>query len=454
LREFSVSNTVDRNIVLFSYLVDPRYPRIDRELLYNSMIESGLFSEYSQIFEVDNFLTPIYLQQHTKWSVPYEQIDLGKADVDAFYKRELEYRKKKALLHRLVQVSHDIEHVSLSELQEDISEINSAIKADKEIDIKIDARAAYDRAKNKVFGIQTGITQIDDVIHGIGYGTMTCIVGWTGHNKTTLALNTVYQALRSSFNVLYINLETNKELMYFQLLSRHSFEEAARLGGKPIEYLDMVKGLLSPEQEAFLFDVLIPDMEQLPGKIAFVEQSAFSDMSYPGMINLCASIPFQVDVVVVDYFQCLLPYIEGKNEFMLGNRLARDFTRLAVGDEVNGEKIVILLSQANKQGYQRAIENEGRYDEGAIADIPELKNAAYYIISVFRDDKLLQSNEVKVCLIKHRGGRILWEPIIVPVDNRFAALGSSVRDSGPVGVNEVGKVLNAGGFNLKTLLGV
>lgn len=452
VREFKLKVSNDRNIVIYSYLVDLRYSLDDRVQLYKSMMESGLFSEYSQIFQVDNFLTPIYLQQHTQWSIPYEQVDLGKADIEVFYKRELEYRKKKSFLHKVIGFSSDLERVSLSELQDEIAQINNAIKLDAGVYYEVDAKAAYEKAKTKVLGIQTGIAQIDEVAHGIGYGTMTCIFGWTGHNKTTLALNMAYQAIRNSFNVLYINFETSKERMYNQALSLHSFYEAKRLGGNPVEYLMLDKGKLSEEEENFVFNKVEPDLKTIDGKIAFVGQSEFTDLSYSGMVNLCASFPFEIDVVIVDYFNKLLPYIDGGNEFMRGNRLAIDFTRLAVGDKVNKEKIVLLLAQANKAGYRKAVENDGQYDEDAIADIPELKNSAYYILSVYKDKDLMKSNELKVCLLKHRGGRTIWEPLVVPVDNRFAALGSAVRGDSIVGVGEVANVLS-GNFDLKKLLG-
>jgi len=83
--------------------------------------------------------------------------------------------------------------------------------------------------------------------------------------------------------------------------------------------------------------------------------------------------------------------------------------------------IGILLAQANREGWKKACKRGGKYALDAIAEFSQLEQSSYYIVSLFLDDALRASGEVRMQLLKHRAGNVIEEPfttLVVP-DNFF-----------------------------------
>jgi hypothetical protein len=260
--------------------------------------------------------------------------------------------------------------------------------------------------------------------------------------KSTLALNIMYNSIRANFNVLFITLEVPKRFMYFQLLSLHSFYEAARLGGNKIRYESLIKGDLSPEDERFTWDVLEPDFKaNIKGKAYFADAGDIGRASYAELVTLCSSFPVEIDGVILDYFQLLTPYIDEKNEYLGAIRLCRDFARLSLGSSVSKPKAGILVSQVNQKGYEEAIKSKGHYSLKAIAETPGLARDAYYAISTYLDDDLRRDNSFKICLLKNKSGKIFPTPEPIPVSYEYMCVGHSIKGfSSPLNPHQVGQV--------------
>lgn len=448
MRAYDLNNRDDRNTVLFSYFVNPKFDLGERIHLHGLLLESGYFAEFRQLYADGNFLTPDYLLSHTSFPYPFdsELVITGK-DAELFYISELRYRKKQNMSIELMKIlSSNLENKTLESLQGEIVKTVDSIRNVRKLEVDIDGHAEYDRRKNEPLGILTGIGPLDESCKGLGPGTMTCIFGYVGSLKTTLGINMAYHALLNNFNVLFITLEVPKKFMYLQILSIHSYYQAEYLGGNQITYFDLLKGELTPEQEDFMWNKVEPDFKKnVPGKIVFASQEDVQDFTYPGLVNLCSSFDFKIEVVMVDYFQLLTPYLEDKNEYLGAIRLSRDFARLAVGSSVSPARTVILLSQVNTKGFEEAEKLGGEYTLRAIAETPGLARDAYYVISLYVDDKLRASHEAKICLLKNKSGPIFNTPLVVPVDSRYMVMGHNIKGfSEPVKTDQVRSVFSSG----------
>jgi hypothetical protein len=412
---------------MFSFLLNPRFEFEERQRLYQLMMDSQYFGDFVDLFVEKNFLTPEYVVAHTNTRFRYDpDLSLQYTDVEGHYLKELELRKKEKIFADVSGVlMRKPESMTLDEMQDElISKINSVRVVNPKVAEGIRGEDEYFARKAAPKGIPTGIRVLDETLHGLKYGTLTCIYGYVSSMKSTLALNLTYKAIRSGFNVVYITLEVPKEFMYFQLLSLHSFHEAKSLGGPMVKYESILNGELSPNDEKFLWKVLEPDFKaKAKGQIYFVGADDLGKASYAELVTLCSSFPVNIDMVVLDYFQLLTPYIEDKNEYMGAIRLGRDFVRLVVGSEVSKPKVGILVSQVNQKGYEEAIKKQGHYSLKAIAETPGLARDAYYAIATYLDDDLRVGNGVKIGLNKNKSGKIFTLPQVVPVAYEYMCIG-------------------------------
>jgi hypothetical protein len=431
----------------------------ERTSLWEVIQESQLFPDYSILADHGTFRSPEFVQHINPWPYPFVQelADLPYADVSAVFQRELESRKKKALATKLLNATQDVEAITLRQFQERITTINDSIRHVNQLSTAVDLDALYEKKKSVPLGILTGVRPIDDVTHGISYGTVTTIFGFTSHGKSTLALNTMYNALVNGFNVMYLTLEMPPNDLYLAMMSMHSYRAAAELGGNPIPYEDALKGVLSPEAESYMKNVVRPSFEALPGKYVLVGEDDVKDYTYQGLLALCNSVPFPVDMFFLDHIH--LSKLEVRSSADVGFDMAKvcnNLKRVAVGSSTQPSRMVVILAQANRQGFERADTDEnaqGRYDLRAIADINALEQISYYIISIYLNDELRRANEAKFCLLKHRGGRLLPEPVVAPADFKFMSIGNHTEGyTDPIGSGDVESMISSG-FNLESFGG-
>ena len=440
---YDFKNRTDRCTLLFSYLLNPKFELESRLRLYQLMVESHFFGDFLDLYQDKAFVTVEYLQAHTNQVYAYDpDICVAESDIDIFYLKELEYRKKEKITWDLMEtLKKPLDSLSLDEFRTElVGKVDSVKNVNKNIQLDIDGEAEYAERESAPMGILTGIGPLDEDLRGLGFGTTTCIFGYVSSMKSTLALNIAYQGVKNGFNMLFITLEVPKQFMYFQILSLHSYHEGARLGGDPIPYETIMKGDMSAAQKNFLFKSVEPDFKNtFPGKLFFAGANDLGGASYSELVTLCSGFPVVIDGVILDYFQLLIPYINDKNEYLGAIRLGRDFSRLALGSEASPPKIVILVSQVNAKGYEEAIKSKGLYSLKAIAETPGLARDAYYAISTFLDNDLRGSREAKICLLKNKSGKVWADPKSVPVAHEYMAMGRNVKNySSPMSPQRAG----------------
>lgn len=304
------------------------------------------------------------------------------------------------------------------------------------------ARKNYEARKNKSWGLATGINQIDNIIGGMGKGTLSVIAGFTSHFKTMFAVNIAYiNAYFLNYNIAYLSLETPKEIMYDQLLSRHSFEpKFSRY--QFIAHDRILRCELDPDEENYLFDVVEEDFNSAStnstnrkgepckrGVVTFLDASDFETFDDGEICRVLehlddkmkADIGYGVDAVIVDYIQlCKFMNVNSTSDTnSIINNYVAFFRKLAQGFRAEDKKrqlIVILLSQINRDSWKRASKHDGCYDLTCLADANEIERSANIVITTYTTTEMKISNGAVAQLLKNRTGQTVEDPILVYVN--------------------------------------
>lgn len=308
---------------------------------------------------------------------------------------------------------------------ENLSNRNKA----KDIELTIDGKGNYAALKMRPKGMSTGIQAIDSRIGGMTEGTLTVIAGFTSQFKSTFALNIAHlNAYYKGYNIAYITLETPKQDMYWNMLSRHSY--LSKFSKYPfIGHDKMRKAELTADEEDYLFNTIEPDLtadEELDdgstvprGRVVFLDESDFKYFSMGEIQQTLTRVDEQLDgkldAVIVDYIQLCKFAGSGINysEVSTVNAYTSFFRRLSqnfrrVRDKNGKENIkqltVIILSQIRRDAWRRAVNHNGVYDVTCMSDSSELEKSAFRIFTTFTTEELKERKVAQVQILKNRTG--------------------------------------------------
>jgi hypothetical protein len=405
-----------------------------RDRIYNRMVGSKVFGEFAHFRQGDTWLSFALVQQ--QFAFPHRLIDHGAAltDEDVLFLIGVEeaHRERRQRAAILIDTADQIHTLSNTEVMKRLASVTATKPLQSAV---LDGRALYAARRDRPKGLLTGIQTFDDKTRGLGYGTITTILGWTASYKTVLKNCIMYNAASMGYNCADIALEWPKDDQYFRYLSRHSYHpKFVAMGMQPVNSLLLQKCELTPEQEKFLWEVVEPDFKALPWKIHILEQT-----DIPGWDYLTLKAFFErlgdIDVFGVDYVQMLMMEALGfRDPKECGNWVINEFRKLAVGSanpdepgDYGQRKIGILVSQSNRDGWTEAVENNGAYSLRALSDLNMLERASSYVIAVYLDEMLRSAGQSKCQLLKHRGGEPVVEPIPVEADPRYSVIGNNIE---------------------------
>lgn len=311
----------------------------------------------------------------------------------------------------------------------------------KEIDINIDSREEYERKKLRPAGLITGIKEIDDRIGGMNAGTVTTIAGFTGQFKTSWSLNIArLNAYELGYNIVYISLETPKQDMNWNLLSRHSYEMKFPKYNF-VGHDRMRRCELTQEEEDFIFNEVEADLKgeyvdangvsHKRGRVIILDESDFNTFSFGEITAVLEKVDDELngmlDAVVVDYVQ--LCKFSGSGITSDANaqinsyvtffrRLSQNFRKEISpdGEETVRQLTMILLAQLNRGGWQKAVRNNGVYQLDALADANELERGSARIFTTYTTEDMKARKSAQVQILKNRTGQTLYEPVTVYAD--------------------------------------
>lgn len=278
--------------------------------------------------------------------------------------------------------------------------------------------AIMDKGVDKT-GIKTHTRKIDDTIGGLKPGQISTVAGYTSAGKSTFSLSLMHEAIKQGFNVCYLSLELPREHIMYNLMSRHSvdtYEDGSDRFMTHINHGKLKDGTATKEERNFCKQQILPSLMQLPGKFYIVGQEdmeARTFFAYSNKMqeieNLCVEESGRgLDLIIVDYIQ-LMKYTDDMksrvSEFEVTNMWVNYWRNQALDFLKSKRKVhVLMAAQINRGGWLKAAKRDGEYDLTALAESNEIEKASSVIITLFSDEKLKESKEIKFQILKNRDG--------------------------------------------------
>jgi len=270
-------------------------------------------------------------------------------------------------------------------------------------------------------GIQTWLTEIDNSTGGLKAGELMVITAFTGHCKTTFALNMAYRALFGGWNTAFITLEMTYEELRDKMYVLHScnpilkelWPEYAHLVGK-ITFNNVRYGLLNEEEEEYFFKVC-SDFESMSenssfGKF-FIWQPEETVTTLSDIDLRCRQYQQDLQINGKNLDFCVIDYIslmgadeseKSRDSNQTVNNIVKNIKRFCLTFN-NGAGIRVLSPhQANRTGYLEAKKKEGIYDLTCLSNHHEVERSADLVISSFKFDDDGDNNRLKYCCLKQR----------------------------------------------------
>lgn len=285
----------------------------------------------------------------------------------------------------------------------------------------------------KLKGISFLSPELDQLTGGIMPGQVCTILGAPGSMKTTYSSNIAYNAMKDGKNVLYLSLEEQPMQLLSKLLSRCSVDI-----NKPLKQKDIVQKTLEDKDKELLFNDVFEAYKSFPGKIYIVGEQDLSDYSLSTLESKFREIDklaiketeHGIDLVVVDHIQLLKFAISGLDTISTINMYVSFFRQQSLSWLHEKRNIsVILLSQANREGYAYAQKNNGAYLSQHVAEASEVERASAYIISVYTDAMSQITNQLTLCAVKLRGSALPASVIPIYEDGSVYQVGELNRIS-------------------------
>lgn len=286
--------------------------------------------------------------------------------------------------------------------------------------------------QEKLVGISFLCPELDSLTGGITTGQICTILGAPGSMKTTYSSNIAYNALKTGKNVLYLSLEEPARQLFSKWLSRCSLDTRT-----PIPQKDIVQRNLDQKQKDILFNTVLPQFNSNEAKLYIVDEQDLPDYSLPTLESKFKEIDklareatgHGIDLLVVDHIQILKFAVSGLDTIATINMYTSFFRQQSLSWLHEKRQIsVILLSQANREGYAYAQKTDGQYLSQHVAEASEVERASAYIISVYTDSMSQITNQLKLCAVKLRGAALPASVIPIYEDGSMYQVGNLTPD--------------------------
>lgn len=340
-------------------------------------------------------------------------------------------RKHRYISTKLLALSDKVSTQGLSD--EDTADIYKYL-ADSENDGGYESIAdnfldIYEK-QEKLVGISFLCPELDNLTGGITPGQVCTILGAPGSMKTTYSSNIAYNALKQGKNVLYLSLEEPSMQLFSKWLSRCSLDTRT-----PIPQKDVVQKTLDTKQREILFNQVYPQLNSYAGKLFILDEQQITDYSIATLESKFKEIDklarertdHGIDLLVVDHIQLLKFAVTGVDTITAINMYVSFFRRQSLNWLHEKRPIsVILLSQANRAGYEYAQKHDGLYMSQHVAEASEVERASAYIISVYTDSMTQLTNQLVLGAVKLRGAALPTSVIPIYADGSMYQVGNVV----------------------------
>jgi hypothetical protein len=252
--------------------------------------------------------------------------------------------------------------------------------------------------------IKCGIDTIDEMI-SFKKGQLVGVLGFAGQRKTSFCRSWVYNAALMGFNTLHVSLEQKfeEELYYYAIIHSHHPKWGQQFSITTKSFED---GLMTKAEEDFLFNEVLPDLENLPGKIIIRQPTEGMTFEAIKTIAEVTDRITPIDIFLLDYLTICDTSGWGSDKEKHEANI-KDAKRFALNFR-GGEGILVLTPvQGNRDGYDEAAKNEGRWDMSGVYMYSEFDKSVDTMLYVFLDDDLMADGQIVMGTAKSRRSDVI-----------------------------------------------
>jgi replicative DNA helicase len=260
-------------------------------------------------------------------------------------------------------------------------------------------------AKDRGFGIMTGIKPIDDLTSGFQNGELIVICGYTGEGKSMFAAQCAWRAaVEQKKNVFFATSETVRPQVRRRILARHSRQPqfAFKDGFEGFNTTDLKNASLGEDMEVVFHDV-VADLEKNPeyGKLYIAQIPRGASLGYLEARLQRQQAQWNIDLLIVDYLALIKPDRKRMTQREELSDILKDAKVLATSFN-HGVGVPLLSPWAMSQTAWKEAKERGQYSLANLADTSEAEKSSDVIISMLGHTE--RRKQVLGQLLKNRDG--------------------------------------------------
>jgi len=277
----------------------------------------------------------------------------------------------------------------------------------------------YDRVKEDPLagiGQFTGIQQMDESLKGAKRGELWTHAAFTGGLKSTLAMNWHYnQAVYYKHSSILFSLEMPykqvRNIIQAMHTSHEKFEPVRKQLGikKSLDYEKIRDGELSPNEEKFLREYVVPDWLDPNNNYGHIyievtdpDKSDFTVNDLRSKSELLYSRDPSIRMITVDHAGLMQSRGRHSGTTERLNEVLRDLKRLSMNFNRGMGMAIIALFQISREGFKAAEKNGGNYNLTHLSYANEAERSSDIVTASYVDTELRESNLVKYMCLKAR----------------------------------------------------
>lgn len=232
--------------------------------------------------------------------------------------------------------------------------------------------------------VPTGIEGVDKALEGgLGKGELAVLIGPSSFGKTSMTTSMANHAASCGYKVVQIVFEDKEKQIQRKHIAKITGIEARNIS-KP-EYIQQVKDTML---ETTVFDNNLKIMKFNTGEI--------SPVHIKNYLKRLINTGFKPDMVVVDYFECLVPSRVYKDQWEGEGRMMRQLEAIA------GELDIALWIPT--QGTKDSMNAEIVTMDKAGGSFKKIQ-IAHIVISIARAMEDIENNIATIAILKNRSGK-------------------------------------------------
>lgn len=271
-------------------------------------------------------------------------------------------------------------------------------------------------------------------------GDMIVYGGYTSQGKSIHLRRQTYRLVTEyGLNVPFLTFEMDLEKVRDLFLVHHANNKTVFPDTPYIESEKLKRAVLTDEEADFLFNVVDKDFTSNPnyGNLLIFQPSkmryTMEDLS--SKIDSIQSDTMPVDSIALDYLTMMSPSDDPRSRetsVQEVNQMIKDFKSLCLTHtDLYGNKrplIGFTAHQLSRQGYEKALKNEGRYELSAFHLHSEIEKSSDLVLTSLVTPDMRQANKIRVQVLKNRDGEVPFDPVDQFIDYKHGFACGEIKE--------------------------